>query len=349
MPEYWDGVGSSLVYLLTDPMKPFTYTFQTEHQRATLKMAAPIKDNIGAYRTGLIELDSGRSLPFICRHSSATAALTYLHPLEINDDWRRLVGLQPTQTTHMIDAPGTLQLGVERVRLLSRGILDIFNIPDLTTTIKDTLEEKIALLPILREGKQFGMANHVKSACGYSCAELPIEHNPNETDAPYHTPDNVLTGAQRERVQLAIIGTGFTQGQNLVTLIHDIQTRFKNMSHIELIIPHATLLGLTHTLSYVSPGISLRAHTFETLLDTQGDRGRFFPHPEFHIRPPLSQRYRAWWGRDLTGQPIANIPHMGKDSADALFDPLRQIRTLNAHLQTTYHTSLANVISRHLP
>lgn len=329
-------------------MKPFTYTYQTQDQRATLKMRPTISDDRGIYRPGQIELDNGRVLPIICRHSNATAALTYLHPLEINDDWRRLVGLPVTQTTQTIEAPGTLLLGVERARYLAKGILDIFSTTELNTTLKNTLEEKIALLPIFREGKQFDLSHSVKTTCGYTCSELPIEYQSDTTDTIYHSPDNVMTGAERERIQLALIGTGLTQGSDLVELINYIQTRFKNLTQIELMIPQATLQGLTHTLSYTSPGISLRAHVFETLLDGQDNRGRFFPHPEFHIRPPLSQHYRLWWGRDLAGQPIANIPHVGKDGSDALFDPLRQIRTLNEHLNKIYNTSLANVLSRHL-
>jgi uracil phosphoribosyltransferase len=337
--------GSAL--LKANPMKPFTYTFHTEHQRANLKMSASVSDNIGAYRSGHIALDNGRELPLICRHSKATSALTYLHPLEINDDWRRLVGLPTTNTSQVIDAPGTLLLGVERARLLTQGILDIFNTPDIQATIKDTLEEKIALLTILREGKQFGLSNALQKTCGYHIPELPIEKN-TEDLPPYRSPDNILTGAQRERIQMAIVATGITSGDSLITLINHIQTRFKNLSHIEIIIPHATLLGLTHMLAYTSPGLSLRVHTFETLLNNQGDRGTFFPHPEFHIRPTLSQHYRAWWGRNITNQFIANIPHMGTDNTDALFDPVRQIRTLNGHLQKTYQTSLANVLARHL-
>lgn len=328
-------------------MKPFTYTYHTEHQRAHLKMAAPLSDNIGAYRAGHIALDNGRELPLLCRHSKATSALTYLHPLEINDDWRRLVGLPITNTSQIIDAPGTLLLGVERARLLMQSVLDMFNTPNIQTTIKDTLEEKIALLPILREGKQFGLSTALQKTCGYGCTELPIEKNTDEL-GEYKSPDNILTGAQRERIQMAIVATGITSGNSLVTLINHIQTRFKNVSHIEIIIPHATLLGLTHMLAYASPGLSLRAYTFETLLDTQGDRGTFFPHPEFHIAPSLSQSYRAWWGRNHTNQFIANMPHMGTDNTDALFDPVRQIRTLNSHLQKTYQTSLAQVLARHL-
>ncbi|MBT3601625.1 MAG: hypothetical protein HOE48_00180 [Candidatus Latescibacteria bacterium] len=311
-------------------------------------MRPSISDDMGVYRPGQIELDNGRILPIISRHSDATAALTYLHPLEINDDWRRLVGLPATLTTQTIEAPGTLLLGVERAKHIIKGILDIFNTAELNATLKNTLEEKIALLPVFREGKQFDLSRTVKTTCGYTCLELPIEYQTDTTDTIYHSPNNIMTGAQRERVELAVIGTGLIQGQDLVELINYVQTRFKNLSHIELIIPHATLQGLTHTLSYTSPGISLRAHTFETLLDFQEGRGKFFPHPEFHIRPTLSQHYRLWWGRDLAGQPIANIPHVGKDGSDALFDPLRQIRTLNEHLQKTYKTSLANVLSRHL-
>jgi hypothetical protein len=329
-------------------MKPFAYTFQTENQSATLKMAAPISDGVGAYRTGQIQLDSGRGLPLICRHSAHTAALTYLHPLEINTDWRRLVGLPPNQATRTIDAPGSLQMGVDRARLLGRGVLDALNTPDLRAALKNVLEEKIVLLPVLREGKQFSLAIHAKKACRYTCSELPIERNTDGTDKSFQLAENVLTVAQRERIELAVIGTGLTRGPDLLSLVNYAQTLFGNLSQIELIIPHATLLGLTSMLTYACPGLSLRAHIFETPLDARGDRGTFFPHPEFHIRPALSQRYRAWWGRDKQGQWIANIPHLGGDSSDALFDPLRQIRTLNAHLQTGHETSLGSVISRHL-
>ena len=330
-------------------MKPFTHPFHIQDQSAILKMTAPEQDDVGTYRTGQIDLDNGRTLPITCRHSAATTALTYLHPLEINDDWRRLVGLPPTQTTQTINAPGVLQVGVERARLLNQGVLDIFHTPSLNTTIKNTLEEKIALLPALREGKQFGLSRHVKSTCGYTCPEINIEQTIDNERASYQITNNVLTGAQRERVHLAIIGTGITHGPALTTLINDIQTQFQTLSHIELIIPHATLTGLAYVLAYTSPGLTLRAHTFETLLDhTHDERGTFFPHPEFHIRPSLSQQYRAWWGRDQAGQFIANLPHASQDGADALFDPVRQIRTLNTHLQKTYNTSLANVLSRHL-
>lgn len=328
-------------------MKSFKYIYTSDAQQATLQMQTVVQDDMGAYRTGSITLDNGRTLPIVCRHSKATSALTYLHPIEINNDWRRLVGLFPSKTTQTIDAPSTLLVGVERARLLTQGVLDLLNTPAINTTIKKTLEEKIALLPVLREGKQFGLTSNIKQVTGYTCAELPVDHPPDAPDT-FHVQENVLTGAQRERVELAIVGTGLTKGSHLVTLMNHIQSRFSNLSHIDIIMPHATLLGLTHLLSYTSPGLSLRAHIFETLLDSHNERGRFFPHPEFHISPAQSRQYRAWWGRDLKGHAIANLPHIGKDNSDALFDPLRQIRTLNDQLQTLHQTTLANILARHL-
>lgn len=329
-------------------MKSFTHIFYIENQRAILGLQPPIQDDRGAYRTGRIELDNGRKMPIICRHSSSTAALTYLHPLEITDDWRRLLGLPTFTHPQTIEAPGALQVGVNRARLLSQGILDLLDTPDLTDTLKKALDEKIVLLPVFREGKQFGLANNLKNICNHTCSEELIENAPNAAQQQFHTPQNVLTGAQRERVQLAVIGTGLTGGKQLVRLINYVQNRFPNLSKIELILPQATLQGLTQTLSHTSPGLSLRSHTFETLFNDKNEQGCFFPHPEFHIRPNLSRAYRGWWGRDPKGHPIANMPHIGTDGADALFDPVRQIRTLNQRLQQMHNTSLAHVIARHL-
>ena len=177
---------------------------------------------------------------------------------------------------------------------------------------------------------------------------MSVEKAVDGSKGNFQSPDGILTGAQRERIQVGVVGTGFSQGPELIRLINFLQTKFVNLSHIELIIPSATLQGLVQALAKTSPGISLRTHVFETLLDSRDGGGTFFSHPEFHLRPVLSQRYRAWWGRDWSGRPIANMPHIGTDNADALFDPLRQIRTLNARLEKSHQTNLAQVLARHL-
>lgn len=328
------------------PIKPASYTFSLPDIRGHLMLDAPISDDMGAYRTGRIALDSGRSLSLVCRHSTAAAALTYLHQIQIDDDWRRLVGLPDQTGSQTMPAPAQFVLGNERARLLSRGIRDMLSTTDLNNALKQTASEQIAAIPILREGAHLGLSDGLRTACGYALEELPIAARRAESSAQIALSfqDQILTDAHRERMVLALVGGNISDGQTHIAILNFLHRRFPRLTHIELMAPQASLQGMARLLALAGPGLTLRAHLFETPLD--GDA--HFPHPEFHIRPDLASAYRAWWGRDPMGFPIATMPCAGTDGSIPLFDPLRQIRTLNALLKERHRTTLSHVFTRYL-
>lgn len=327
-------------------MKPASYTFSLPDIRGHLTLDAPINDDFGAHRTGRLVLDSGRSLSLVCRHSAAAAALTYLHQIQIDDDWRRLIGL-PNQTgSQTMTAPAQFVLGNERARLLSRGIRDMLNTTDLNGTLKQIASEHIAAIPILREGAHFGLSDNLRTTCGYDIEELPITARRAETSQQIALSfqDQILTDAHRERMALALVGGNISNGQAHTAILDFLHRRFPRLTRVELLAPQASLQGMARLLAFASPGLTLRAHLFETPLD--GDA--HFPHPEFHIRPDLASVYRAWWGRDPMGFPIATMPCAGIDGAIPLFDPLRQIRILNTLLKERHRTTLSRIFTRYL-
>lgn len=327
-------------------MKPFTYPYIVDQNRAHLKMDALIKDDHGAYRTGKITLDNGRTMNLLLRHSAATTALTYLQKTQINNDYRRLLNLPEAVENKTVELPAQLIVGAQRATLLAQGILDVMHTPDLNTTLKQTPAEKLAVIPIAREGTQFGLSNNLRTTCGYACPELPLTVRKSDKSEQFALSfqDQTITEAQRERMPLALLGGNLYNGQAHISMLDFMQQRFKRLTHVELLAPQASLQGLTRLLALSGPGLTLRAHMFETLLN----HDTHFPHPEFHMRPSRSKRYRAWWGRDPQGFAIATLPCMGPDSAMPLTDPVRQIRTLNALLKERHRVTLSDVLHHNI-
>ena len=327
-------------------MKPFTYAFTVDQNQAVLFLETPIQDPLGAYRLGRLTLDNGRSMELFARHSVATTALTYLHKIHITNDYRQLLKLPDEAENQVLEAPAQLVLGTQRAQLLAQGIRDFLHTPALNTALTQTEPEKMAIVPIAKEGTQFDITNNLRTLFGYACAELPITVRQAVPPEPFALSfqDQSILDVQRERMFLSLLCGNVYDGRAHVAILDFLCQHFKNLSHVELLAPQASLQGLTHLLAQSNPGLTLRAHVFETLLD--GDT--HFPHPEFHIHPSLSKNYRAWWGRDPQGFSIATMPCINPDSSIPLLDPVRQIRLLNALLKERHRVTLSGVFKRHV-
>ena len=340
-------------------MKAFTHSFTTHSLNCQISLDTPVPDDLGAHRTGRVVLDNGRKLNLIFRHSQATAALLYLYNTKPNEEWYSTVGLPPA-SFESLAIPGQLILGATRTNIVAQGVRDIFGTDHLRNTLKNVPQSQIALVPVLREGLKYDMAEALHEACGFYCNELLIDahHVPDDTDTVYgrrveivQFKDQDLTDAHRSRIRTVLIGDSIASGIVMHGVLDFLKNRFPNLLNVEIISPLAAVQGLAHITAYAHPSLSIRAHIFETPLDALKPDFYYsahFPHPEFHIRPDLEVRYRNWWGRDPEGKAIADTACAGYGWSEAFFNPSKQIDMINAQLQDRHRVNITNVIKRHV-
>ena len=336
-------------------MRAFTHKFEVVDLVCQLSLNAPIPDTMGAHRTGHIALDNGRTMQLIFRHSQSTAALLYLHETQPNDEWYSLVGL-PSAAPSQQTVPGQLVLGTTRAELVARGVRDIFHTEHLRESLKNLPQSQIAIVPVLREGLKYGLADALHSVCGFYCNELPIEAHADAATIARRVEitqfkDQDLTNAHRSRIRTVLIGDSIANGTVLLSVLDFLKTCLPNFINVELIAPLAAIEGLARVTAYAHPSLILRAHIFETPLNALPPNFYYsahFPHPEFHIRPDLEVSYRAWWGRDPDGIPIADTPCAGYGWSEAFFNPAKQIDMINAQLREKHRVNITNVLKRHV-
>ena len=336
-------------------MKAFAHNFEVNNLKCQLSLNTPVPDTMGAHRTGHITLDNGREMQLIFRHSPSTAALLYLHEAQPNDEWYSLVGLSSAAPSQQI-IPSQLILGATRAELVSRGVHDIFHTEHLHESLKNVPQSQIAIIPVLREGLKYGLADALESTCGFYSNELLIDADTNGTTIGHRVEinqfeDQDLTDAHRSRIRTILIGDSITNGMVLLGILDFLKTRLPNFINVELIAPLAAIEGLARITAYAHPSLILRAHIFETPLNAIPPDFYYsahFPHPEFHIRPDLEVRYRAWWGRDPNGIPIADTACAGYGWSEAFFNPAKLIDMINDQLRERHRVNITNVLKRHV-
>ncbi|MDP6041732.1 MAG: hypothetical protein QGG64_24510, partial [Candidatus Latescibacteria bacterium] len=323
--------------------------------KCQLSLDTPVPDTMGAYRPGQIVLENGRTMQLIFRHSQSTAALLYLHETQPNDEWYSLVGL-PSAAPSQQMIPGQLILGATRAELVSRGVRDIFHTEHLHESLKNVPQSQIAIVSVLREGLKYGLADALHSACGFYCNELLIDAHADTATVGRRVEitqfkDQDLTDAHRSRIRTLLIGDSIASGTVLLGVLDFLKTRLPNFINVELIAPLAAIEGLARVTAYAHPSLILRTHIFETPLKALPPDFYYsahFPHPEFHIRPDLEVHYRAWWGRDPEGSPIADTACAGYGWSEAFFNPDKQIAMINDQLRERHRVNITNVLKRHV-
>ena len=163
--------------------------------------------------------------------------------------------------------------------------------------------------------------------------------------------DNDLAAYQREALQTAVVGDSIASGTVLISVAEALRERFRNLERIEVIAPFAALRGLARLAAYVKPGIRVRVHAFESVLNALPPDyywSAHFADPAFHFDPAQETAYRNWWGEDASGAMIADTACAGYGWSEAFFNPSQHLRMVNTQLQLRHQIDLAALIQRNL-
>lgn len=313
------------------------------------------------FRSGRLALDDGRGIDLALGHSPATAQFMYLRSAQPEPQLFSLLGLTgvaPTQAQMLL--PGQITLGAPRAQIIGQAIRDVLRSPAMQAAMGQYSQDQIVILPVLREGAKFQMAEALYENYGVYCDEALLDsHHVYDPTVPRYSrrvettilKDQDIAPQQRENKRLALVGDSIASGIVMLGVLGHVQRRFDNIAQVEIVAPFATLRGLARLAAYSSHRFQIRVHVFETPLNALPPDYYYsahFPEPEFHIRPDLEAQYRAWWGDDAAGNNIADTACAGYGWSEAFFNPRKQIQMIDEQLSQRHGLTIADVVRRNL-
>lgn len=344
---------------------PFQFSDDAhEHIQGTLSLddllpLATPEDH--SFRSGNLTLDDGRSIALELTHSPATAGFMYLHRMRPEPHLLEILGLADTPAgAEEVWLPGQVILGAPRAQLIGTAIRSSLLSPAMRAVMSGTSQDAVVILPVLREGAKYQVAEALYDNYGYYCDEALLDsHHVFDPTVPRYSrrvettilKDQDISPRQREGKRLAIVGDSIASGIVMLGVLTHVQRRFDNIDQVEIIAPFATLRGLARLAYYSSPRFQIRVHIFETVLNALPPDYYYSAHfaePEFHIRPDLEEQYRSWWGQDEAGNYIADTACAGYGWAEAFFNPRKQIQMIDEQLMLRHHLTIADVVRRNL-
>lgn len=346
---------------------PFTFTEDAVHQtEGSLKLENPLpypNEGSGFYRPGRLFLKDNGSLEIVLYHNPATAKFIYLRQGPPDRHLFEVVGLDPhlADGFSQITLPGQLCLGAERTRLIGDAINWIFRSPTFAPIFENYTQENLAVFPIAREGLKYQVADAIFDNHGFYCDEIVLDaHHVFDSSVPIYNrtvemtlfKDKDLEPVQKENITVAFFADSIASGLVMKEVIARVRERFVNVKRVEVISPLATIRGLCRIARTELDGdISVRVHVFETLLNALPPDYYYSAHfdiPEFHVDPVLQTQYRDWWGRDETGNYIADTACAGYGWSEVFYSPRKQIQMMNSQLQSRHGITIAQIIQRNL-
>ena len=312
-------------------------------------------------RSGRLSLQSGQQLDLVLTHSPATAGFMYLHQMPVQSHLFELLDLpMPSPAPAQLALPGQIILGAPRTNLVGSAIRDAMSSPPFRAAVAAGSQDEVVILPVLREGAKFQMAEALYDIAGYYCDEAILDsHHVFDPSVPrYHRrvettilKDQDISPRQREGKRLAIVGDSIASGIVMLGVLGHVGRRFDNIDQIEIVAPFATLRGLARLALYAPTRFRIRVHVFETLLNALPPDYYYsahYPQPGFHIRPDLEEQYRDWWGTDADGNYIADTACAGYGWAEAFFNPRKQLQMIDDQLSERHGLTIAEVVRRNL-
>jgi hypothetical protein len=285
----------------------------------------------------------------------------YLCQMTVQEHLFELLGLAaPAASPLQMRLPGQIILGAPRASLVAPAIRDTLSSPAVKAAIKACSQDEVVVLPVLREGAKFQLAEALFENYGYYCDEaiLDSHHVFDPTVPRYHRrvettilKDQDISPRQREGKRLAVVGDSIASGIVMLGVLSHVGRRFDNIRQIEIVAPFATLRGLARLAYFASPRFSIRVHVFETILNALPPDYYYsahFPDPGFHIRPDLEEEYRDWWGTDDEGNYIADTACAGYGWAEAFFNPRKQLQMIDEQLSERHGLTIGQVVWRNL-
>lgn len=347
----------------------FTYPFrfsdnaheQIEGVLTLDDVAADASQTDVCFRGGRLALTDGRGIELVLGHSPATAQFMYLRSSRPEPYLFDLLGLAGVTTAKaQILLPGQITLGAPRAQVVGQAIKDVLRSPAMQEVIGRHSQDEVVILPVLREGAKFQMAEALYENYGLYCDEALLDsHHVYDPTVPRYNrrvettilKDQDISPQQRASKRLALVGDSIASGIVMLGVLGHVQRRFDHIARVEIVAPFATLRGLARLTAYSSVRFQIRVHVFETLLNALPPDYYYSAHfaePGFHIRPDLEAQYRAWWGEDAAGQPIADTACAGYGWSEAFFNPRKQVHMIDEQLLSRHGLTIADVVRRNL-
>lgn len=317
----------------------------------------------GLYRPASLELENCPGLDLVFYHNPATSVFIYLRNGRVDANVLALAGLpeEEIKGIHSIYLPGQLCLGSDRAGLVARAIEGILGAPALRPVVEDHQQHNLAVFPIAREGLKYQVAEAIYRNYGYYTDEVVLDaHHVFDRSVPVYNrkvemtlfKDKDLDRLQHEQIAVAFIADSIASGLVLKEVIERVKARFENLQRVEVIAPLATIRGLSRIAQSAGKnGTTIRLHVFETPLNALPPDYYYsahYPIPALHIRPDLEEAYRAWWGRDGSGNFIADTACAGYGWSEAFYSPRKQIQMMNAELGSRHGLTIAEIIRRNI-
>jgi hypothetical protein len=318
----------------------------------------------GFYRPGKIALEGCADLDLVLYDSPAISAFMYLRQdVQPDPNLLETAGLSAEEIAGIttLTLPGQLCLGAERTTVIGQAMQDLFAAPPLGQTIKNFRQQNLAVFPIAREGLKYQVAEAIFKNSGCYCDEIVLDaHHVFDSTVPVYNrkvemtlfKDKDLDRGQRQEVAVAFIADSIASGLVMKEVIEKIRQRFEHIRQVEVIAPLATIRGLSRIARSACLGDArLRVHVFETLLNALPPDYYYSAHfnlPDMHIQPQLENAYRAWWGVDAQGRPVADTACAGYGWSEVFFSPRKQIQMINDQLGERHNLTIADIIRRNL-
>ncbi len=339
-------------------MTPFTFEFHStpsskETLQSKLILESPNLNQETSTRIGKILIEK-KEIEITLYSNSATQRFMYLRDTLLTPTLAQLTGM--TKTAKSIKLPGQLILGGERSQCLNEAMTGIFGTIEMKNLINTFEQTEIALLPILREGVKYNLAEALFSNHSFYSDEVVVDaHHVSDSSVDGYGrrvditmfKDVDMTEDERKKIKLVIVGDSIAGGVVIIGMLKKLQERFPNLERVEVIAPLTTLFGASRIAMNIPEGLIVRIHMFETILNAQPPDFYWSPHYSdlnFHINPQLETEYREWWGQDQKGKWIADTACAGYGWSEAFFHPQKFIRMMNVELKTRHHLEIKDII-----
>lgn len=324
--------------------------------------AAPSGNN-PSYRLGAIHLEDNKKLDIVLYHNEATEKFIYGRQCQVDQHVLDIIGVDPklAEGLRLIQLPGQLCLGSERTTLIGDAIKVLFKSPVFQSTFDKYDQENVAVFPIAREGLKYQVIDAIFENYGYYCDEIVLDaHHVFDSSVPVYNrtveltlfKDKDLDLQQKENIAVAFFADSIASGLVMKEVIARVKERFENLKQVEVIAPLATIRGLCRIVERETPDdFHVRVHVFETLLNALPPDYYYSAHfsdPNFHFSPALEAQYRAWWGKDNTGNAIADTACAGFGWSEVFYSPRKQIQMMNSQLQFRHNLTIADIVRRNI-
>ena len=317
----------------------------------------------GFYRPGQIVLSADIHLDLVFYHNPATASFIYLQEEGLAANALEIIGLNTEEIAQcgQLAFPGQLCMGAQRTGLIGRAMQTIFAAAPLKEVVLSGQQHNLAIFPIAREGLKYQVSEAIFENYAYYCDEIVLDaHHVFDNTVPVYNrkvemtlfKDKDLDQKQHENITVAVIADSIASGLVMRETITEVKKRFRNLERVEVISPLATIRGLSRIAdTECRNGVKVRVHVFETILNALPPDYYYSAHfhvPELHIRPDLEERYRAWWGQDVSGNWIADTACAGYGWSEVFYSPHKQIEMINEELGARHGLTISDVIRRQL-